>query len=68
MTWLLMVIILNVDASPPQVHETKILEILNSEKECLKKHTAFFKGLKEQKISVPANFNLGCVLLKGTRI
>lgn len=68
MTWLLMVIILNVDASPPQVHETKILEMFDTEKQCIEKHKAFFDGLKEQKIPVPDNFNLGCVLLKGTRI
>ena len=68
MTWLLMVIILNLEVSPPEVSETKILAMYETEKECIEKHKAFFQGLKKQKIPVPNNFNLGCVPQKGKRL
>jgi len=68
MTWLLMVIILNLELSPPAVHNTYIIEMFSSKKDCLEKHNYFFAELKKEQQTVPDNFNLGCVLLKGTRI
>jgi len=68
MTWMLMVIILNLELLPPAVHNTYIIEMFSSQKECIEKHNDFFDELKNRKLTVPDNFNLGCVLLKGTRI
>jgi|GEM_PF-6258761 len=62
MLWLLVVITLNLDVSPPQIEQMEVLEILQNEKECADRHKAFF----EHAPVVPDNFNLGCVLLKKT--
>ena len=62
MLWLLVVITLNLDVSPPQIEQVEILEILQNEKECNERHKAFFESAPV----VPDNFNLGCVLLKQT--
>lgn len=64
MTWLLMVIILNIQISPPEVKQTYIMEMFDNKIDCVKRHEQFFDNLKEQGIEVPNNFNLGCVPLK----
>ena len=64
MTWLLMVIILNIQMSPPEVKQTYIMEMFTSKIDCVKRHEQFFNNLKEQGMEVPDNFNLGCVPLK----
>ena len=68
MTWLLMVIILNIQMSPPEVKESHIMEMFDSKLECVKRHEQFFKDLKAQGTKVPDNFNLGCVPLKLVKI
>tara|TARA_B100000470_G_scaffold219803_1_gene207230 strand:- start:188 stop:382 length:195 start_codon:yes stop_codon:yes gene_type:complete len=62
MLWLLVVITLNLDVSPPQIEDVKVLEILQNEQECNERHKLFFDSAPV----VPDNFNLGCVLLKQT--
>ena len=64
MTWLLMVIILNIQISPPEVKQTYIMEMFDSKFECVQRHEQFFKDLKEKGMEIPDNFNLGCVPLK----
>ena len=68
MTWLLMVIILNIQMSPPEVKESHIMEMFDSKLECVQRHEQFFSDLKEQGMEVPDDFNLGCVLLKMVKI
>ena len=64
MTWLLMVIILNIQISPPEVKQSYIMEMFTSKIECVQRHEQFFNYLKEEVMEVPDNFNLGCVPLK----
>ena len=68
MTWLLMVIILNIQISPPEVKQTYIMEMFDSKFECVQRHEQFFKDLKERGMKVPDDFNLGCVPLKMVKI
>jgi tRNA splicing endonuclease len=68
MTWLLMVIILNIQISPPEVKESHIMEMFDGQKECIERHEQFYKDLKDQGIKVPDDFNLGCVPLTMVRI
>tara|TARA_Y100001949_G_scaffold8129_1_gene5970 strand:- start:77 stop:343 length:267 start_codon:yes stop_codon:yes gene_type:complete len=68
MTWLLMVIILNIQISPPEVKESHIMEMFDSKFECVQRHEQFFKDLKERGMKVPDDFNLGCVPLKMVKI
>ena len=68
MTWLLMVIILNIQMSPPEVKESHIMEMFDSKIECVQRHEQFFKDLKERGMKVPDDFNLGCVPLKMVKI
>ena len=68
MTWLLMVIILNIQISPPEVKQSYIMEMFTSKIDCVKRHEQFFDNLKEQGMKVPDNFNLGCVPLKLVQI
>ena len=64
MIWLLMVIHLNLSATPVQVQYGEVLKVFQSEKECLMKHDEFFNKAKKENQPVPPPFNLGCVPLK----
>ena len=64
MIWLLMVIHLNLLATPVQVQYGEVLEVFQSEKECLIKHDEFFNKAKRENRPIPPYFNLGCVPLK----
>ena len=66
MIWLLMVIHLNLTATPVQVQYGEVLEVFQSEKECLMKHDEFFNKAKKENQPIPPSFNLGCVPLKRT--
>ena len=64
MIWLLMVIHLNLSATPVQVQYGEVLEVFQSEKDCLIKHDEFFNKAKRDNQPIPPSFNLGCVPLK----
>jgi hypothetical protein len=64
MIWLLMVIHLNLSATPVQVQYGEVLEVFQSEKDCLIKHDEFFNKAKRDNQPIPPYFNLGCVPLK----
>ena len=64
MIWLLMVVHLNLSTIPIQVQYGEVLEVFQSERECVIKHGEFFsKALRENQPIAPS-FNLGCVPLK----
>ena len=60
MIWLLIVITLNLDISPPQIQDVIVMDTFQNEQECAEKHKEFFDNAPV----VPDNFNLGCVLLE----
>ena len=64
MIWLLMVIHLNLTTTPVQIQHGEVLEVFQSEKECLIKHYEFFNKAKRDNQPIPPYFNLGCVPLK----
>ena len=64
MIWLLMVIHLNLSATPVQVQYGEVLKVFQSEKDCLIKHDEFFNKAKRENQPIPPYFNLGCVPLK----
>ena len=64
MIWLLMVIHLNLTATPVQVQHGEVIATFPSHQECTKKHTEFFKKAEEEKRPIPPYFNLGCVPYK----
>ena len=66
MIWLLMVIHLNLTTTPIQIQRGEVLEVFQSVKECLVKHTEFFNKAKRENQPIPPYFNLGCVPLKRT--
>ena len=59
MIWLLIVITLNLETSPPQIHRVEVLDTFQNEKECAEAHKLFFDSAPQ----VPDDFNLGCVRL-----
>ena len=66
MIWLLMVIHLNLLATPVQVQHGEVLEVFQNERECNIKHAEFFNEAKRKNQPIPPSFNLGCVPLKRT--
>ena len=64
MIWLLMVIHLNLTVTPIQVQYGKVLEVFQSQQECLIVHDEFFNKAKMENQPIPPSFNLGCVPLK----
>jgi len=59
MIWLLIVITLNLETSPPQIHRVEVLDTFQNEKDCSDAHKLFFDSAPV----VPDDFNLGCVKL-----
>jgi len=66
MLWLLMVIHLNLTTTPIQIQRGEVLEVFQSQQECLIKHDDFFSTAKRENQPIPLSFNLGCVPLKRT--
>jgi len=66
MLWLLMVIHLNLTTIPIQIQRGEVLEVFQSQQECLIKHDDFFSTAKRENQPIPPSFNLGCVPLKRT--
>ena len=64
MTWLLMVVHLNLSTIPIQVQYGEVLEVFHSERECVIKHGEFFNQAKRKNQLIAPSFNLGCVPLK----
>jgi hypothetical protein len=59
MIWLLIVITLNLETSPPQIHRVEVLDTFQNEKDCSDAHKEFF----DHAPVIPDDFNLGCVKL-----
>ena len=59
MIWLLIVITLNLDKAPPQIHKVEVLDTYQNQQECAEAHKLFFDSAPQ----VPDDFNLGCVEL-----
>ena len=66
MIWLLIVIHLNLTATPIQIHHGEVIATFPSHQACIKKHTEFFKKAEEEKRPIPPYFNLRCVPYKRT--
>ena len=64
MTWLLIVIYLNLSVNPPQIGHAEIVGSFQSEQSCVKKQQEFVVQGKADNIQLPDNFNLGCVPFK----
>jgi hypothetical protein len=64
MIWLLMVIHLNLSATPIQIQHGEILETFSSEQKCIERQAKFFNDAKQENRPIPPFFNLGCVPLK----
>ena len=66
MIWLLIVIHLNLTATPIQIQHGEVIGTFPSHQECAEKHNEFFKKAEEEKRPIPPFFNLGCVPYKRT--
>ena len=64
MTWLLIVIYLNLSVVPPQIKHGEIVGSFQSEQACNKKQKEFVEQSKAENLSFPDNFNLGCIPFK----
>ena len=64
MTWLLIVIYLNLSVVPPQIEHGEIVGSFQSEQTCHKKLREFVEQANNQKLRLPENFNLGCIPFK----
>ena len=62
MIWLLMVVHLNLSATPIQVQYGEVLEVFHSERECVIKHDEFFNIVGEPRLFVSD----GQIYLTGT--
>ena len=62
--WLLIVIHLNLTMTPVQVRHVEVLEVFQSQRDCVTKHTEFFDKAKRENQPIAPSFNLGCVPLK----
>ena len=64
MIWLLIVIHLTLTTTPIQIQRGEVLEVFQSQQECLIVHDEFFNKAKRENPPIPLSFNLGCVPLK----
>ena len=64
MIWLLIVIHLNLTATPIQIHQGEEIATFPSHPAWIEKHNEFFKKAEEEKRPIPPYFNLGCVPYK----
>jgi len=64
MTWLLIVIFLNLSVVPPHIEHGEIVGSFQSEQACIKKQKEFIDQSREQNIEVPENLNVGCIPFK----
>ena len=64
MTWLLVVIYLNLSVAPPHIEHAEIVDSFHSEQACIKKQKEFIDQSREQNIEVPENLNVGCIPFK----
>ena len=64
MTWLLIVIFLNLSVVPPHIEHGEIVGSFQSEQACNKKQKEFIDQSREQNIEVPENLNVGCIPFK----
>ncbi len=64
MIWLLIVIHLNLSATPIQVQYGEVVSTFQSEKQCVEKQVEFLNKAKEENQLIPPYFNIGCVPLK----
>jgi len=61
--WLLIVIILNLQASPPHIQHGEVVGTYSTEKNCLKAMDALLEEYKP----VPPPLNLGCLPLNNVK-
>ena len=59
-----MVIHLNLTVSHGSNERGEVLEVFQSQQECLIVHDEFFNKAKRENQPIPSSFNLGCVPLK----
>ena len=64
MIWLLLVIQLNLSATPIQINNSTVMETFSSHQKCVERHSSFFNQAKQENIKIPDDFNLGCVPFK----
>jgi hypothetical protein len=64
MIWILLVVHLNLSATPIQIDNSMILETFQSQQKCVERHSAFFNKAEQEKIQIPDSFNLGCIPFK----
>ena len=61
--WLLLAIILNLQASPPHIQNGEIVGTYSTEKDCLKAQNEFLEEYKP----IPPPLNLGCLPLNNVK-
>jgi hypothetical protein len=67
-TWLLFMVVLQINQSDAWVKHAEIIQTLHSEKSCIREMKKIFADAKEQGNEVPKMVNFGCVPLKGRSI
>lgn len=68
MLWLLIVIHLNLQSVPIGVQHGEIIGTFQNRQKCEEKHKEFFEQAKANGQQIPANFNMGCIVLKMTMV
>jgi hypothetical protein len=61
--WLLLIVILNLQANPPQIHHGEVIGTYGSSKDCIEAHSQYL----EIHQPIPPELNLGCVALNNTK-
>ena len=55
--WLLLIVILNLEANPPQIHHGEVIGTYSNVKECKEAHQRYLDAHQP----IPLELNLGCV-------
>ena len=55
--WLLLIVILNLEANPPQIHHGEVIGTYSSSKDCKEAHQRYLDAHQQ----IPLELNLGCV-------
>ena len=61
--WLLLIVILNLQVNPPQIHHGEVIGTYGSSKDCKEAHSQYL----EIHQPIPPELNLGCVALNNTK-
>jgi|TARA_R110000782_G_scaffold9735_1_gene31147 hypothetical protein len=68
MTWLLLMVVLEITPNDAFVKHSEVIKTFHSEQACIKDMQQIFKDAEAQGNKVPSIVNFGCVPLKGRSI